>query len=90
MTKPRIDDVPRGVTQWTNENGCAYCAFRPLPPANVAPADAYKYGTGDGAHNPVVCQPFIRYLCEAGAGEFPADEDLKKLIRSLVAVKPVA
>eukprot|EP00962_Isochrysis_galbana_P033372 scaffold11155_cov141-Isochrysis_galbana.AAC.7 len=40
-------------------------------------------GTGDGAHNPVTCPPYIRYLCEAGAGEFQADDELKALIRSL-------
>jgi hypothetical protein len=90
MTKPRVDDLRRDVTQWTNETGCAYCAFRPLAPPNTALADEWKYGTGDGAHNPVVCKPYIRYLCEAGAGEFPADEEVKKLIRSLVSLKPVA
>jgi len=39
-------------------------------------------GTGDGAHNPVTCPPYIRYLCEAGAGEFQADDELKALISS--------
>jgi hypothetical protein len=36
-----------------------------------------------------VCQSFIRYLCEAGAGEFSADDHLKKIIRSQVGIKPI-
>jgi hypothetical protein len=57
MTKPHVDDLRRDVTEWTNETGCAYRAFRPLAPPNTAPAEEWKYGTGDGAHNPVVCKP---------------------------------
>jgi hypothetical protein len=62
---------------------------RPRAPPSTPLEDAWKYGTGDGAHNPIVCASYIRYLCEAGAGEFPVDEDLKKIIRSLVSLKPV-
>jgi hypothetical protein len=92
MTKPRIDDiqpVASGVA-WTNENECAYCAFRPRAPPDTPAEEDWKYGTGDGAHNPIVCQSFIRNLCEAGAGEFSADDHLKKIIRSLVGIKPIA
>jgi hypothetical protein len=56
----------------------------------VSASNEWKYGTGDGAHNPIVCQSFIRYLCEAVAGEFEADNHLKKIIRSLVGIKPIA
>jgi hypothetical protein len=41
MTKPRIDDIPplaSGVA-WTNENGCAYCAFRPHAPPDTPAED---------------------------------------------------
>jgi hypothetical protein len=41
MTKPRIDEIPplaSGVA-WTNENGCAYCAFRPRAPLDTATED---------------------------------------------------
>jgi hypothetical protein len=94
MTKSRIDDIPAlasGVA-WTNENGCAYCAFRPRAPPDTPAEDEWKYDTGDGAHNPIVsvCQSFIRYLSEAGAGEFSANDHLKKIIRSLVGIKPIA
>eukprot|EP00962_Isochrysis_galbana_P028567 scaffold9044_cov120-Isochrysis_galbana.AAC.3 len=74
---------------WNNldENGCAYCAFRPRAPPNTPADEVWKYGTGDGAHNPVTCPPYIRYLCEAGAGEFPVDDGVKALLRSLVVLK---
>jgi hypothetical protein len=92
MTAPRIDDIPPldSGAAWTNENGCAYCAFRPLALPGTPKKDEWKYGTGDGAHNLVVCQSFIRYLCEAGAGDFGADDHLEKIIRSLVGIKPIA
>jgi hypothetical protein len=92
MTKPRIDDIPplaSGVA-WTNGNGSAYCAFRPRAPPDMPAEEEWKYDTGDGAHNPIVCQSFIRYLCEAGAGEYSADDHLKKIICSLVGIKPIA
>eukprot|EP00962_Isochrysis_galbana_P001942 scaffold501_cov105-Isochrysis_galbana.AAC.12 len=31
--------------------------------------------------------PYIRYLCEAGAGEFQIDDGVKALLRSLVGLK---
>jgi hypothetical protein len=61
-----------------------------LAPPGTPKEDEWKYGTGDDAHNPIVCQSFIRYLCEAGAGEFEGDDQLKKIIRSLVGIKPIA
>jgi hypothetical protein len=90
MTKPRVDELGTNIVNWTNENGCAYCAFRPRAPPGTPDGELWKYGTGDGAHNPVTCRPYIRYLCEAGAGEIPADEEVKKLIQSLVGLKPIA
>jgi hypothetical protein len=56
MTAPRIDDIPPldSGAAWTNENGCAYCAFRPLAPPGTPKEDEWKYGTGDGAHNPII------------------------------------
>eukprot|EP00962_Isochrysis_galbana_P000230 scaffold59_cov119-Isochrysis_galbana.AAC.5 len=70
MTKPRTEEVGAGISVWTNENGCAYCAFRPRAPPNTPADEVWKYGNGDGAHNPVTCPPYIRYLCEAGAGGY--------------------
>eukprot|EP00962_Isochrysis_galbana_P035235 scaffold12034_cov155-Isochrysis_galbana.AAC.2 len=90
MTKPRTEELGAGISVWTNENGCAYCAFRPRAPPNTPADEAWKYGTGDGAHNPVTCPPYIRYLCEAGAGEFSIDDGVKALLRSLVGLKQEA
>jgi hypothetical protein len=77
------------ITSWTNESCCAYYAFRPRAPPDTPTEGERKYGTGNGAHNPIVCQSFIRYLCEEGAGEFSADDHLKKIIRSSVGIKPI-
>ena len=87
MTVPRLTAIDRSVTVWTNENGCAYCAFRPRPPAQTRQEDLWKYGTGDGAHNPITCPPYIRFLCEAGGGECGSDEAVLSAIRSTVAIK---
>jgi hypothetical protein len=37
MTAPRIEDIPPvdSGAAWTNENGCAYCAFRPRAPVRL-------------------------------------------------------
>jgi hypothetical protein len=41
MTAPRIDDIPQldSGAAWTNENGCAYCASRPLAPPGTPKED---------------------------------------------------
>eukprot|EP00967_Tisochrysis_lutea_P025157 scaffold28961_cov35-Tisochrysis_lutea.AAC.2 len=74
MTAPRLEDLDRDVNVWTTANGqwqygngCAYCAFRPRAPDTPETTELFelwKYGTGNGAHNSVACQPYIRFLCE--------------------------
>jgi len=56
---------------WTNDNGCAYCLFRPRAPAGTAESDKWMYGTGQGAHSPYRCQCFIRFLAEGGGPDTP-------------------
>ena len=56
---------------WTNNNGCAYCLFRPRDPAGTAESDKWMYGTGQGAHSPYRCQCFIRFLAEGGGPDTP-------------------
>jgi hypothetical protein len=88
MTAPRLDDLDRDVKEWTDANGCAYCAFRPRAPSGTPEADLWKYGTGDGAHNPVVCQPYIRFLCEGGSGECGNDPEVHRRLRTMVVLRP--
>lgn len=74
---------------WTNENGCNYCFHRPLPPpdkADPSHPDNWLYDTGNGAHSPHFCLPFIRFLCEGGRGE--VDDKLKSHLQSLVTLRP--
>lgn len=63
MGRPRSEGGPG--SKWPAD-ACTFCRFRPLAPAGTKPEDAWKFGTGDGAHNPYPCQPAKRWLAEGG------------------------
>jgi hypothetical protein len=54
-------DHPKG-TPWLADS-CAFCYNRPLADANSPPDMLWKMGTGNGAHNPIICSATIRYVC---------------------------
>jgi hypothetical protein len=66
--RPRTDTGRRGGT-WSNETGCAYCAFRPVAPPGTPEKDQWYYGTNNGGHSPYNCQPYVRFLAEGGGSD---------------------
>ena len=57
---------------------CPYCYYRPGPEnPPVRPNQEWRFGTGDGRHNPYYCKYFLRCLCEGGdhsiRKDFPED-----------------
>lgn len=76
-----------GGAAWTNLTGCMYCQYAPMPPPGTAEADMWRYGTGNGRHNPISCQCAIRWLCEAGAGEVEAS--VAPYLHKLISLKRV-
>ena len=57
---------------------CPYCYYRPGPEnPPVRPNREWRFGTGDGRHNPYYCKYFLRCLCEGGdhsiRKDFPED-----------------
>jgi len=65
--RPLSTKNDRDQNEW-EADACAYCHYRDLAPADVAPGSPYHwwYGTKNGKHSPYRCQPFKRYLAEGG------------------------
>lgn len=70
-----------------HEDACAYCFYRPRAPASTPPGhpDHWKYGTGQGDHNPYRCQPQKRFIAEGGD---EAHADFAAHIRQCLRVPP--
>jgi len=64
---------------WVN-NACAYCLYRPLGPPGERDRQHplnWMHGTGDGAHSPFYCGPFMRAIAEP-------DESMDSTMRHLI------
>lgn len=83
LGRPRTDGGAGGV--WSNENGCAYCTFRPVAPHGTQDSDLWYYGNNNGAHSPYRCQCYIRYLAEGGGAE--NTDDLKPFLQNMLSKK---
>jgi hypothetical protein len=83
LGRPRTDGGAGGV--WSNENGCAYCAFRPVAPHGTQDSDLWYYGNNNGAHSPYRCQCYIRFLAEGGGAE--NTDDLKPFLQNMLSKK---
>ena len=88
MTQPRLGRPQNQYGQPWPDDACAYCRFRPKAPGpNAANGeDAWRYGTGDGAHNPYRCRAFKRYLAEGG--DATNSEDEKAFLRLSLRYAP--
>ena len=64
---------------------CKFCYYRPKAPPGTPASELYKYGTGDGKHEPARCGRVKRYIAEGGNQEMVncrhAKEPLSKCLR---------
>lgn len=84
MTIPNLTK-PESVSGYWGPGSCAYCTFRPRAPPGTAADQQWRYGTGDGAHSPIICQNLARFICEGCCGE--VDERAVPMFYNLISLK---
>lgn len=86
MTHADLTD-PHSDNGFWRPGSCAFCTHRPRPPPGTPADQQWRYGTGDGAHNPIICQNVARFICEGCCGE--VDERVVPLLQRLISLKRV-